>query len=66
MGRFFLYDHFWSLQVQQYKLERECNMANEKTREGKICRLEGLMDGIIPTDHYLEDEFMSLTNEHKV
>lgn len=50
--------------VQQYKHERECMSIIEQTREDKICRLEGLMDGVIPTEEFMEDEFLSLRNEH--
>ncbi|MCL7024787.1 hypothetical protein MKW94_007813, partial [Papaver nudicaule] len=51
--------------VQQYKHERECNSIIEQTREDKIRRLESLMDGVLPTEEFMEEEFMSLTNEHK-
>ncbi|XP_020571783.1 kinesin-like protein KIN-12A [Phalaenopsis equestris] len=50
--------------VQQYKHERECISVIEQTREDKICRLEGLMDGVIPTEEFMEEEFLSLRNEH--
>ncbi|KAI3996701.1 hypothetical protein MKX01_041001 [Papaver californicum] len=52
--------------VQQYKHERECNSIIEQTREDKIRRLESLMDGVLPTEEFMEEEFMSLTNEHKL
>lgn len=55
-----------NLQVQQYKHERECNAIIAQTREDKISRLESLMDGILPTEDFMDEEFISLTNEHKV
>lgn len=53
-------------QVQQYKHERECNAIIAETREDKISRLESLMDGIFSTEEFMHEEFVSLTNEHKV
>lgn len=53
-------------QVQQYKHERECNSIIAQTREDKILRLESLMDGILPTEDFMEEELVSLTHEHKV
>ncbi|KAG9447926.1 hypothetical protein H6P81_014054 [Aristolochia fimbriata] len=52
--------------IQQYKHERECNAIIEQTREDKIRRLEGLMDGVLPTEEFMQEEFLSLTNEHKL
>ncbi|KAF8388489.1 hypothetical protein HHK36_027161 [Tetracentron sinense] len=52
--------------VQQYKHERECNAIIEQTREDKIIRLESLMDGVLPTEEFMEEELVSLTNEHKL
>ena len=52
--------------MQQYKHERECNAVIAKTLEGKIARLESLMDGTLPTEEFMNEEFLSLTNEHKV
>ncbi|KAL3829272.1 hypothetical protein ACJIZ3_018074 [Penstemon smallii] len=52
--------------VQQYKHERECNSIISQTREDKITRLESLMDGILPTEDFLEGELLSLTHEHKI
>lgn len=54
------------LQVQQYKHERECNSILAQTREDKILRLESLMDGILPTEDFMEVEFVSLKHEHEV
>ncbi|KAJ1696962.1 hypothetical protein LUZ63_005474 [Rhynchospora breviuscula] len=51
--------------VQHYKHERECNAVIAQTREDKISRLETLMDGILPTEEFMEEEFLALQNEHK-
>lgn len=56
----------YHFQVQQYKHERECNSIIAQTREDKILRLESLMDGILPTEDFMEEELVSLTHEHKV
>uniref|UniRef100_A0A0A9CUB9 Kinesin-like protein n=1 Tax=Arundo donax TaxID=35708 RepID=A0A0A9CUB9_ARUDO len=52
--------------VQQYKHERECNAVIAQTREGKIARLESLMDGTLPTEEFMNEEYLSLLNEHKI
>ncbi|KAK8677065.1 hypothetical protein V6N13_142621 [Hibiscus sabdariffa] len=52
--------------VQQYKHERECNAIIGQTREDKILRLESLMDGVLPTEEFLEEEVASLIHEHKL
>lgn len=52
--------------MQQYKHERECNSIISQTREDKILRLESLMDGVLPTDEFMDEEFASLMHEHKV
>ncbi|KAE8701508.1 Kinesin-like protein KIN12B [Hibiscus syriacus] len=52
--------------VQQYKHERECNAIIGQTREDKILRLESLMDGVLPTEEFLEEELASLMHEHKL
>ncbi|KAL2332636.1 hypothetical protein Fmac_013849 [Flemingia macrophylla] len=52
--------------VQQYKHERECNAIIAQTREDKILRLESLMDGVLPTEEFMEEEFVALTHEHKL
>lgn len=54
------------LQVQQYKHERECNAIIAQTREDKILRLEGLMDGVLSPEEFIQEEFASLAEEHKV
>nr|XP_017219482.1 PREDICTED: kinesin-like protein KIN12B [Daucus carota subsp. sativus] len=52
--------------VQQFKHERECNAIIGQTREDKIGRLESLMDGILSTEDFLEDELLSLKDENKI
>ncbi|KHG02952.1 Kinesin-like protein KIF15 [Gossypium arboreum] len=52
--------------VQQYKHERECNAIIGQTREDKILHLESLMDGVLPTEEFMEEELVSLTHEHKL
>uniref|UniRef100_A0A2P2ITY0 Kinesin motor domain-containing protein n=1 Tax=Rhizophora mucronata TaxID=61149 RepID=A0A2P2ITY0_RHIMU len=52
--------------VQQYKHERECNAVIAQTREDKILRLEGLMDGLLPAKEFMEEELASLMHEHKL
>ncbi|WOL11373.1 kinesin-like protein KIN-12A [Canna indica] len=52
--------------LQQYKHERECSAIIAETREDKISRLESLMDGILPTEDFMSEEFVSLMNEHKL
>ncbi|KAI4317414.1 hypothetical protein L6164_025283 [Bauhinia variegata] len=52
--------------VQQYKHERECNAIIAQTREDKILRLENLMDGVLPTEEFMEEELVSLSNEYKL
>ncbi|MCO5611484.1 hypothetical protein L7F22_065737 [Adiantum nelumboides] len=52
--------------VRQYKHERECNAVLQQSLEDKIARLESLMDGTLPTDEYLNEEWSSLVNEHKI
>ncbi|KAG6597613.1 Kinesin-like protein KIN-12B, partial [Cucurbita argyrosperma subsp. sororia] len=52
--------------VQQYKHERECNAVLGQAREDKIIRLESLMDGVLPSEEFMEEELLSLKYEHKV
>ncbi|XP_047319264.1 kinesin-like protein KIN-12B [Impatiens glandulifera] len=52
--------------LQQYKHERECNAIIGQTREDKIVRLEGLMDGVFTAEEFMDEELVSLTNEHKL
>lgn len=52
--------------MQQYKHERECNSIISQTREDKILCLESLMDGVLPTEEFMDEEFASLMHEHKV
>uniref|UniRef100_A0A6N2MYD1 Kinesin-like protein n=1 Tax=Salix viminalis TaxID=40686 RepID=A0A6N2MYD1_SALVM len=52
--------------VQQYKHERECNSIKRQTREDKILRLESLMDGVLSTKDFMEEELAALMHEHKL
>ncbi|XP_021745638.1 kinesin-like protein KIN-12B [Chenopodium quinoa] len=52
--------------VQQYKHERECNAIISQMREDKIIRLEHLMDGVLPTEDFMEEEFISVRREHEL
>ncbi|EPS69859.1 hypothetical protein M569_04902, partial [Genlisea aurea] len=52
--------------VEQYKHERRCNEILSRTREDKISRLESLMDGILPTEDFMDEEFSSLVHQHKI
>ena len=52
--------------MQQYKHERECNAIIAQTREDKILRLESLMDGVLPTEEFMDEELVALADEHKV
>nr|AMS24240.1 kinesin 12-II protein [Marsilea vestita] len=52
--------------VRQYKHERECNALLHESRESKINRMEGLIDGTLPKDAFLTEEWSCLTNEHKL
>nr|XP_043608952.1 kinesin-like protein KIN-12B [Erigeron canadensis] len=52
--------------LQQYKHERECNLIVGQIREDKIARLESLMDGILSSAEFKDDELASLRNENKI
>lgn len=52
--------------MKQYKHERECNAILAQTREDKTLRLESLVDGVLPSEDFMEEELVSLTYEHKV
>ncbi|KAL9253259.1 Kinesin-like protein [Drosera capensis] len=52
--------------VQQYRHERECNTLTGRMREDKIIRLENLMDGVLPTQDFLEEELIFLRKEHEL
>ncbi|KAL9684583.1 hypothetical protein QQ045_022024 [Rhodiola kirilowii] len=54
-----------SPKVHHYKHERKWNPIIGQTREAKILCLEGLMDGVLPTEELLDEELLSLTNEHQ-
>ncbi|KAI4311396.1 hypothetical protein MLD38_036298 [Melastoma candidum] len=52
--------------VQQYKHERECNAVIAQIKEDKIHRLESLMDGVLPTEEFMGEEYASLSHEHQL
>ncbi|KAL9237860.1 hypothetical protein vseg_012358 [Gypsophila vaccaria] len=52
--------------VQQYKHERECTAIIGQMREDKIIRLENLMDGVLPSEDFMEEEFICLRKEHEI
>lgn len=52
--------------MQQYKHERECNSIIAQTRDDKILRLESLLDGVLSSEEYMDEELVSLVHEHKV
>ncbi|KAK4754415.1 hypothetical protein SAY87_002519 [Trapa incisa] len=52
--------------VQQYKHERECNAIIAQTREDKILRLEGLMDGVLSPEELMHESFASLAQEYNI
>ncbi|GAA0175608.1 microtubule binding motor protein [Lithospermum erythrorhizon] len=52
--------------VQQYKHERECNAVITQTREDKIARLESLMDGVLESEDFMDEELSALAYEHKL
>ncbi|KAL5075978.1 hypothetical protein RYX36_014962 [Vicia faba] len=52
--------------VQQYKNERECNAIIAQTSDEKILRLESLMDGVLPTEEFMDEKLVVLTHEHKI
>jgi kinesin family protein 15 len=44
----------------------ECNARVGEIREGKILRLQSLVDGVLPTEEFMNEELVSLTREHEV
>ncbi|KAL4591149.1 hypothetical protein LXL04_004099 [Taraxacum kok-saghyz] len=52
--------------VQQYKHERECNSIIGQLQEDKIARLENLMDGVLSSEDYVNEEVTSLANENMI
>ncbi|CAK7348926.1 unnamed protein product [Dovyalis caffra] len=52
--------------VQQYKHERECNAIIGQTREDRILRLESLMDGVLSTKDFMEEELAAVMHEHEL
>ena len=63
---FTLLTTFITSQVQQYKHERECNSIIGQLQEDKIARLENLMDGVLSSEDYVNEEVTSLANENMV
>ncbi|KAK7359345.1 hypothetical protein VNO77_01300 [Canavalia gladiata] len=51
--------------LEKYKHERENNAIITQIREDKILRLQSLMDGILSTKEFMDEELVSLTHEHK-
>ncbi|XP_058731767.1 kinesin-like protein KIN-12B isoform X1 [Vicia villosa] len=49
--------------LEQYKHERECNAITGQAREGKIQRLQSHMDGVLPTDKFMNEDLVSLAHE---
>ncbi|XP_020579701.1 kinesin-like protein KIN-12A isoform X2 [Phalaenopsis equestris] len=52
--------------IQQYKHERGCIEIIEQAHEDKISRLESLMDGVMPTEEFMEKELLALRNEYMI
>ncbi|KAK9725853.1 hypothetical protein RND81_05G173800 [Saponaria officinalis] len=52
--------------VHQYKHERECNAIIGQMREDKIIRLENLMDGVLPSEDFMEEELICLRKENEI
>ncbi|XP_076920105.1 kinesin-like protein KIN-12B [Bidens hawaiensis] len=52
--------------VQQYQHERECNSVIGQLQEDKIARLENLMDGVLSTEEFVDEELRSLANKHEI
>ncbi|KAK9683135.1 hypothetical protein RND81_10G119100 [Saponaria officinalis] len=52
--------------VHQYKHERECNAIIGQMREDKIVRLENLMDGVLPSEDFMEEELICLREENEI
>ena len=57
---------FITSHVQQYKHERECNSIICQLQDDKIRRLEYLMDGVLSSEEYVNEEVSSLANENMV
>ncbi|XP_020208008.1 kinesin-like protein KIN-12A [Cajanus cajan] len=52
--------------LQKYRHERECNAIITQIREDKIIRLQNLMDGVLSTKEFMDEELVSLTHENKI
>ncbi|CAI8618538.1 unnamed protein product [Vicia faba] len=50
--------------LEQYKHERECNAITGQAREGKTQRLQSHMDGVLPTDEFMNEDLVSHAREH--
>lgn len=59
-------NRFSTMQMRQYKHERECNSILQQSRQEKIVRLESLMSGVLPRESFLNEEWAALLKEHKV
>ncbi|CAJ1938781.1 unnamed protein product [Sphenostylis stenocarpa] len=51
--------------LQKYRHERECNVIIAQIREDKILRLQSLMDGVLSTEEFMDEELVSVTHENK-
>ncbi|KAL5053889.1 hypothetical protein RYX36_034571 [Vicia faba] len=52
--------------LEQYKHERECNAITGQAREGKTQRLQSHMDGVLPTDEFMNEDLVSHAREHEL
>ncbi|TKY59924.1 Kinesin protein KIN12A [Spatholobus suberectus] len=52
--------------LQKYRHERECNAIITQIREDKILRFQSLMDGVLSTKEFMDEELASLTHENKL
>ncbi|XP_028243472.1 kinesin-like protein KIN-12A isoform X1 [Glycine soja] len=51
--------------LQKYRQERECNATIAQIREDKILRLQSLIDGVLSTKEFMDEEPVSLAHENK-
>ncbi|CAL5214057.1 unnamed protein product [Lathyrus oleraceus] len=52
--------------LEQYKHETECNAITGQTREGKMQHHQSLMDGVLPTDEFMNEDLVSHAHEHEL
>ncbi|KAL2343485.1 hypothetical protein Fmac_004770 [Flemingia macrophylla] len=52
--------------LQKYRHERECNNIITQIREDKILRLQNLMDGVLSTKEFMDEELVCLAHENKL